>query len=177
MRRYQKVPLAVLSEMHLYDALFGHKASGRAPCDNIVTMRRWLTITAVDPAKDNLGIEVVASNERFEGSAWIYAGIEELSEFAAKMNGFPRSCDDCRTHEFGPRGPAFAGGFVSITVRCLDHASHLAIDVLLKDDTVRYSPPPAAFSFQTEPGVLNHFVENLRNIDRDRFRSPTLAAA
>jgi hypothetical protein len=54
-------------------------------------MTRGLTIRAVDPDEDYLGIEVSASNERFAGSTWIYAGVEELSELAAQMEGFPRS--------------------------------------------------------------------------------------
>jgi hypothetical protein len=70
-------------------------------------MERGLTITMLDPDEDYLGIEVVASNERFAGSAYIYAGVEELSQIAEKMAGFPRSCDDRRTHEFGNRDPAF----------------------------------------------------------------------
>jgi hypothetical protein len=97
-------------------------------------MERGLTITALDPDEDYLGIEIVASNERFAGSAWIYAGVEELSDLAAKMDGFPHSYDDRRTHGFGDRDPEFAGGFVSITVRCLDRAGHLAVDLVLEDD-------------------------------------------
>ena len=38
-----------------------------------------LTVTALDPDEDYLGIEVSASNDRFAGSAWIYAGLKELS--------------------------------------------------------------------------------------------------
>jgi len=69
-----------------------------------------LRITALDPDEDYLGIEVVASNERFAGAAWIYAGVEELSHIAQKMEGFPCSFDDRRTYELGNRDRAFGGG-------------------------------------------------------------------
>lgn len=140
-------------------------------------MERGLTITALDPDENYLGIEVVASNERFAGSAWIYAGVQELSELATKLDGFPRSYDDRRTHEFGNRDPAFAGGFVSITVRCLDRAGHLAVDLVLEDDAGRYARAYAAFGFQTEPAALDHFIESLRKVARDRFGSASLAVA
>ena len=137
-------------------------------------MERGLRITALDPDEDYLGIEVVASNERFAGSAWIHAGVEELSDLAARMDGFPRSCDDRGTHELGNRDPAFAGGFVSITVRCLDRAGHLAVHLVLEDDAGRYPRAHAAFGFQTEPAALDHFIESLRKVERDRSGSASL---
>ena len=140
-------------------------------------MERGLTITILDPDEDYLGIEVVASNERFAGSAYIYGGVEELSQIAEKMGGFPRSCDDRRTHEFGNRDPAFAGGFVSITLRCLDHTGHLAVDLVLEDDAGRYPRASAAFGFQTEPAALDYFIDGLRKIERDRFGSASLGIA
>ncbi len=138
-------------------------------------MQRGLTITAFDPDEDYLGIEVAASNDSFAGSAWIYAGVEELSEVAAKLDGFPRSFDDRRAHEFGNRDPAFAGGFVSITVRCLDRAGHLAVDLVLEDDAGRYPRAHAAFGFQTVPAALDRFIESLRRVERDRYGVASLA--
>jgi hypothetical protein len=140
-------------------------------------MQRGLTITALDPDEDYLGIEVAASNERFAGSAWIYAGVDELSKVAAKLDGFPRSYEDRRAHEFGNRDPAFAGGFFSITVRCIDRAGHLAVDIVLEDDASRYPRAQAAFGFQTEPAALDSFIGNLRKVERDRFGSASLAEA
>ena len=139
-------------------------------------MQCGLTITAFDPDDDYLGIEVAASSARFAGSAWIYAGVEELSEVAAKLEGFPHSKEDRRVHEFGNRDSSFAGGFFSITVRCLDRAGHLAVDLVLEDDADRYTRAHAAFSFQTEPAALDIFIENLRKVERDRFGSASLGA-
>ena len=75
-------------------------------------MPNGLTITAIDPDDDYLDIEVTASNQRFAGATWTYAGVQEISEVAAKMEGLPRSYEDRRAHEFGTRHPGIAGGSV-----------------------------------------------------------------
>jgi hypothetical protein len=79
-------------------------------------------------------------------------------------------------HKFGNRDPAFAGGFFSVTVRCVDRAGHLAVDLVLEDDAGRYPRAHAAFGFQTEPAALDHFIESLRIIERDRCGSASLPA-
>jgi hypothetical protein len=61
-------------------------------------MERGLTITALGPDEDYLGIELVASNERFAGSAYIYAGVDELSEFGELSVSL-------RRHDRGPKKP------------------------------------------------------------------------
>jgi hypothetical protein len=53
-----------------------------------------LTIKVVDPDDDYLGIEICASSDRFAGSAQIYAGLQELSELAARIAGFPSNPND-----------------------------------------------------------------------------------
>jgi hypothetical protein len=148
-----------------------------AKVQQLRAMEPGLTITAFDPDEDYLGIQVAASNGRFAGAAWIYAGVDELSQIAATLEGFPRSYDDRRTHEFGNRDPGVAGGFVSITVRCLDRAGHLAVDLVVEDDAGRYPRAHAAFGFQTEPAAVDRFIEQLRKIERDRFGSAALTGA
>ena len=134
-----------------------------------------LIITAVDTDADYLGIEIHASNDRFAGSAWIYAGLEELSECAGKIEGFPRAYEDHRAHEFGTRDSSFAGGFCGITLRCLDRAGHVGVDVLIQDDDSRYAPAQAQFSFRTEAAAVDQFTERLRIIERDRRGTASLA--
>jgi hypothetical protein len=70
-------------------------------------------ISAVDPDADYLGIEIRASSGRFAGSTRIYAGLHELSEFAAEIEGFPMNSDDRRTHEFGKGGRNMRGDFAA----------------------------------------------------------------
>lgn len=139
-------------------------------------MPTGLTITAVDPDDDYLGIEIAASNQRFAGAAWIYAGVKELSEVAAKMEGLPRSYEDRRVYEFGTRDPGFSGGFVRITIGPVDRAGHLVVDVVLEDDDSRYARGHAEFSFQTEAAALDQFVESLRTVERNRSGSASLVA-
>jgi hypothetical protein len=70
-----------------------------------------ITITAVDPDPDYLRIEIEAWNSCCGGSARIYAGLDELAEFAAEITGFPISTNDSRRHEFGSRDRKYAGGY------------------------------------------------------------------
>ena len=52
-------------------------------------MASGLTIKVVDPDDDySRNRDIYASNDRFAGSFKIYAGLEELSEFAARIAGF-----------------------------------------------------------------------------------------
>ena len=56
----------------------------------------------VDP--DNyLGIEIRASNES--------SGLDQLSDFADCIAGFPVNAQDQRFYEFGSRAPSIAGGY------------------------------------------------------------------
>ena len=99
-----------------------------------------LTITAVDHDEDYLGIEVAASTDRFAGSAWIYAGVKELSELAATITGFPRSYDDRRTHEFGNREPASREaslGLRSVVLTALDIWRSILFWRMMPVDTLR----------------------------------------
>jgi hypothetical protein len=137
-------------------------------------MLAGLTITAVDPDADYLGIEIRASNDRFSGSTWIYAGVDELLEFAGKIDGFPSGYEDQRMHEFGTCDPSFAGGFCGITLRCLDRGGYVAVYIDIQDDGSRCAPAQAQFSFATEPAAVDRFVQRLREIEQDRSGSASL---
>ena len=139
-----------------------------------VAMSAGLTITAVDADVDYLGIEIYASNGRFSGSTWIYAGVDELSEFAGEIEGFPSGPEDQRMHEFGTREPGYAGGFCKISLRCLDRRGHVAIHIVIEDDDARYAAAEAQFSFASEPAALDRFIENLRSVERERSGSASL---
>jgi hypothetical protein len=73
-------------------------------------MTEGLRIRIVDPDDDYLGIEIQVSNGRFAGSTRIFAGLQELTEFSAKIAGFPANPDDERIYEFGSREPQTAEG-------------------------------------------------------------------
>ena len=64
-------------------------------------MTPGLTITVIDPDNDYLGIEIQACTDRYSGTAKIYAGFDELSQFAAEISGFPKHRQALRAHQFG----------------------------------------------------------------------------
>jgi hypothetical protein len=133
-----------------------------------------LTVAVVDPDDDYLGIEIQASNERFAGSTRIYAGLEELSQFANTIVGFPENHQDRRTHEFGSRDPSTAGGYCNLNLRCLDCAGHVGVDVVLEDDYGLYAPASVRLSFQAEAAAIDRFVQSLRTVERERRGSAVL---
>jgi hypothetical protein len=136
-------------------------------------VKEGLTIEAVDNDGDYLGIEVRASNGRFAGCAWIYAGNDELSDFAAHITGFPASLQDLRSYEFGSPDQTTAGGYCSLEFRCLDRTGHVIVDVFL-DGKLKDAPESARFSFKTEPSAIDQFVLSLRRVDNDRTGDATL---
>jgi hypothetical protein len=136
-------------------------------------VKEGLTFEAVDNDADYLGIEIRASNGRFVGYAWIYAGNDELSEFATHIAGFPGSCQDRRTYEFGCPDQATAGGYCNLELRCLDRTGHVVIDVFL-DGKRTDAPESARFCFKTEPSAIDQFVLDVRAMERERSGSATL---
>lgn len=138
-------------------------------------MDEGLWIEVVDPDGDYLGIEIRASNGRFAGYAWIYSRLEELSDFALYVEGFPSGYEDQRAFEFGSQNPSMAGGYCSLKFRCLDRTGHFLVDVFL-DGKRNTAPESARFSFKAEPAALDRFVERLRVVQRERVGTATLHA-
>jgi hypothetical protein len=136
-------------------------------------VKEGLTIEAVDNDGDYLGIEIRASNGRFAGYAWIYAGNDELSEFAARIAGFPATFQDRRSYEFGSPDQTTAGGYCSLKLRCLDRTGHVVVDVFL-DGKLKDAPESTLFSFKTEPSAIDQFVLSLRRVESARAGSATL---
>ena len=138
-------------------------------------MERGLTITALaiptritsesklprptNALRDRLGFTLASKNSQNLRPKW--------TAFRVPMRTVERT-------SLGTEIPASRGGFFSITLRCLDRAGHLAVDVVLEDDAGRYARAHAAFWFQTEPAAIDHFIESLRRIERDRFGSAFL---
>ncbi len=136
-----------------------------------------LEIRVVDPDDDYLGIDIAAATDRFLGSARIYAGLDQLSEFAKALEGFPSSSADRRSYEFGSRFPGFAGGFARLTFYCTDAAGHPVVTVEVDDDAGRHEEASAKLSFAFEPAVLDRFLRTLRTLERDKYGHATLLAA
>ena len=127
-----------------------------------------LSIKVVDPDDDYLGIDIQAANQRFAGTARIYAGRDELREFANQISGFPANVQDERTYEFGSPDPSVAGGYCKLRFQCVDRAGHVLIVIVIEDDDGRYPPGKAELNFGAEPAGIDRFVKRLREIELER---------
>jgi hypothetical protein len=140
-------------------------------------MGAGLQITVVDVDDDYLGIEIAVGSTRFSGSARIYAGVNQLSEFARAITGFPATSADSRSFEFGTRDPRYAGGFVALRFHCRDGSGHPLISAEIQDDDRFHSDASAEFSFPVEAAALDRFVQALIQVEAAKGGSATLEAA
>jgi hypothetical protein len=135
-----------------------------------------LRIQVVDPDDDYLGIDIQAANNRFAGTARIYAGLNELSEFADQIRGFPANIHDERTYEFGSPDPSLAGGYCKLRFQCVDHAGHAVVVIVVEDDGQRYPHGNAELSFGVEAAEIDRFVARLGEVEQERSGEAVLTA-
>jgi hypothetical protein len=128
-----------------------------------------LTIKVVGGDDDYLGLDIRASNERFGGSARVYAGLNDLTDLAELISGFPKNATDERKYEFGSQEPNVAGGFCSMRFSCSDGAGHARLDVLLNDDDGWYEHGSASFGFQVFAVDIDRFVLMLKGLEARRI--------
>lgn len=126
-----------------------------------------LTISVVDPDDSYLGIEVRATGARFAGTTFIYAAFDALGAFAAQIDGFPTSPQDERSYQFGNPDAGTAGGFVTMSFRCVDGAGHAVLDVAIEDDP-SISRASARFAFRVAAAEIDRFTKALRDVEGDR---------
>jgi len=136
-----------------------------------------LKITVVDVDDDYLGITVAASSGRFSGTAYIYAGLHELSALAACIAGFPAGSDDARHFEFGSRDSRIAGGFADLRLHCLDGAGHAQLAISFEDDTQFHRPASSSFTFPIAAADIDRFVRQLHSIENARAGDAVLPSA
>ena len=140
-------------------------------------MNPGLQFSVVDPDDDYLGIEIHGWNERFSGTTFVYAGLDELSEFAARIAGFPANSQDMRTYEFGSLDGQIAGDYCSLRFFTLDSAGNAALEIILKDDEGRFGPETAKFRLHhVDAASINQFLQNLRLVEREQIGEATLVA-
>ena len=139
-------------------------------------LTQGLRIMVVDPDDDYLGIDIRAANNRFAGTARIYAGLNELSEFANQIRGFPANIYDERTYEFGTPDPSKAGGYCKLRFQCVDHAGHVVMAIVVEDDDHWYPPGNAELSFGVEAAEIDRFVARLREVEQERSGEAVLVA-
>ena len=129
-------------------------------------MTNYLKISVIDPDPDYLGIEISASNARFSGTTKIYAGLDQLTELAVVITGFPMSPKDERSYEFGTKNEGFAGGYCALRFYCRDRAGHAAADIEIEDDNMFYSEATARFTIPILPAGVDEFVRVLQLVEQ-----------
>lgn len=136
-----------------------------------------LRIKIVDPDDDYLGVDVQAANSRYAGSAQIYAGLQQLTEFPNQIRGFPANVQDKRAYELGSRDRSIAGGYCKMYLRCVDHTGRPVVEIMIEDNDQWYSSGHAEFSIRVEAAGIDRFVEMLFEIERQKSGEALLSAA
>ncbi|HEX5701659.1 MAG TPA: hypothetical protein VFX97_00400 [Pyrinomonadaceae bacterium] len=134
-----------------------------------------LIITVWDRDPDYLGIDIRATNERYSGTARLYAGINAMSELADVITGFPTTPHDEREYVFGTQKPGFAGGFCSLQFRCTDGVGHAHVEIMMQDDATYHEPANASFGFPVTAAGIDLFVPKLRQIDQNLLNEAELS--
>lgn len=127
-------------------------------------MAGTLTIKVIEWDDDYLALGICGSNERFAGSTRVYAGLDELTELADFISGFPQGATDERRYEFGSQEPGIAGGFCSLRFYCIDSVGHARLGVVLIDDDTREWHGSASFGFPVFAADIDRFVLRLRQV-------------
>ena len=126
----------------------------------------FLEIAVVWNDPDMQEVVVSASSGNFSGQANLYAGPNELKEFAERLNGFPSSRDDRREFTFG-QNDLSGYGIASLVFYCRDSTGHVAIEVALQS-TQAYplsGNESAVIVIPAVIGDIDRFAAELRNIN------------
>jgi hypothetical protein len=126
--------------------------------------------------EDVLQLLVRVGNEDFAGTAKVYAGHDELREIATAIAGFPSGRGDTRRFTLGAFGNEYAGGGVSIDLRCETNAGHSFADVRLESDPNEGAISSVALCFPFEAGAIDSFVVDLRHLNDQRSGVAKLSA-
>ena len=134
-----------------------------------------LTFSVEKDNDDTVGVEICAWNDRYTGSAFLWATDTQLSEFAACIAGFPARAGDQRSFHFGSRDPGRVRGYCGLHFRTTDSAGHPVVDVVVEDG--RYAnydsrcgtgPAKAEFSIPVEAADIDRFVAALHAFKTQR---------
>jgi len=112
-------------------------------------------------------IEITAASERFSGSTWVKVDVEQLTNFANAIAGFPISPEDTRNYEFGLSDPFNMRGYCKLSFYCIDLVGHAKVDLEIMDDTAFHPEEPfAKFSIPIEANDIDRFVNHLISIEK-----------
>ena len=118
---------------------------------------------------DVLMVRISAWNGQLGGSSDVYVGLNELSEAAAKLEGFPRHPSDTCELLFGAFGPEWAGGGASMRFFCGDAAGHALVEARIESDYNRSQKAQSVLlSASIEAADIDTFIPELRRLEADR---------
>ncbi len=115
-------------------------------------------------------IEITAASERFSGSTSVRVGVEQLTEFANEIAGFPVSPEDTRNYEFGLSDSFNVRGYCKLRFCCIDLVGHAMVDLEFVDDSDCYPESSAGasakFSIPIQANDIDRFINHLRSIEK-----------
>jgi hypothetical protein len=124
--------------------------------------RPHLKVETVWADSDMLELSLTVTNGRFAGQANFYAGLDEASVFAKKIEGFPRTTSDAREYEFGDTNMAGYGG-AKISLHCRNGSGHLVVQVEVYRNPLgpKEVTESATVQISTVPGEIDSFIAEL----------------
>ncbi|MDT7602822.1 MAG: hypothetical protein QOF61_819 [Acidobacteriota bacterium] len=107
-----------------------------------------------------------ASNGRYGGVTQFYTTVEELSELANRLKGFPQKIIDIVQFETGGKG---GDSFLSLKFYCIDGVGHTAVYISMEEQSRNYYARPeerqvVAFELRCEAGLIDKFRRELLRV-------------
>jgi hypothetical protein len=136
-----------------------------------------LAVKVVDPDGDYIGIDVRVSNDRYAGTVFVYAGLDEPVAIAEALAGFPACVGEERSVYLGSRDEKIAGGYCHLHFASTGSVGYVKLTATLEDDRKRHRGEKATLSIDgLTPSDIDRFVEDLRRVGRERRGEAVLAA-
>jgi hypothetical protein len=126
---------------------------------------------------DVVELKVSAWNGTFAGSTCLYIGQGDLANIATQLAGFTVDLKDQRELTFGAFGPKFAGGAMTLGFSCVDGAGHCRLRLIIEADYDVQAPVAQRVEMLCafEPAALDHFVQQMRELNSSLTGSAVLA--
>lgn len=140
-------------------------------------MDRGIQLTVTYHDVDMFQLSALAWNGEFGGTAKPYVAIGRLADAAAQLSGFPRDPSDTREVVLGAFGPKTAGGGICMRFFCIDSAGHARVEVKMESDRLSDERAQSVTLWlAVEAAAIDHFVDNLRRLERDKSGTAVLRA-
>jgi hypothetical protein len=123
-----------------------------------VHLKPGLYMTDLEYDDEGLHIELVASNGYFVATQDFYTYAEDLAEFAARLQIFPKSLRDEVKFKVGAEDHYC---HVVLSVYVYDEVGHSALEVLISYPGSRQVQSQSKFNIIAEPAQLNRLGETL----------------